>query len=98
MNKVFVRKTSLATPKGNDVRCRTTSPFAGSRHLLYLVSFINMELCCAIQNFIMALTFLQIAPTLLSWVCTRTYITRAWNTFWKFLQYVASSLGTVLPK
>ena len=32
VNRESVRKTSLATPKGNDVRCKTTSPFAGSRH------------------------------------------------------------------
>ena len=34
VNKVSVRKTSLATPKGNSVRCRTISPFAGSRHYI----------------------------------------------------------------
>ena len=34
VNRVYVRKTSLATPKGNDVRCRTPSPFAGSRHYI----------------------------------------------------------------
>ena len=34
MNRVFVRKTSLATPKGNDVNCKTTSPLVGSRHYI----------------------------------------------------------------
>ena len=34
VNRVYVRKTSLATPKGNGVRCRTTSPFAESRHYI----------------------------------------------------------------
>ena len=27
VNRVYVRKTSLATPKGNGIRCKTTSPF-----------------------------------------------------------------------
>ena len=34
VNRVFVRRTFLATPKGNDVRCKTTSPFARSRHYI----------------------------------------------------------------
>ena len=34
VNRVYVCKTSLATPKGNGVRYRTTSPFAGSGHYI----------------------------------------------------------------
>jgi hypothetical protein len=41
VNRVYVRKTSLATPKGNGVRCRTTSPFAGSRHFISNIYPVN---------------------------------------------------------
>ena len=32
VNKVSVRRTSVAIPQGSGVGCNTTSPFAGSRH------------------------------------------------------------------
>ena len=32
VNKVYVRKTSVAKPQGNGVGCNTTSPFTWSRH------------------------------------------------------------------
>jgi hypothetical protein len=32
VNRVYVRKTSLAIPNDSGVTCNTTSRFAGSRH------------------------------------------------------------------
>ena len=34
VNIVSVRRTSLATPMGSGVRCKTTSPFARSGHFM----------------------------------------------------------------
>ena len=34
VNRLYVRRTSWAMPAGNDVRCKTTSPFARSRHYI----------------------------------------------------------------
>ena len=34
VNRVFICKTTLVTPYGNGVGCRTTSPFARSRHYI----------------------------------------------------------------
>ena len=34
VNIVCVRRKSLTTPRGSGVRCKTTSPFAGSRHFM----------------------------------------------------------------
>jgi hypothetical protein len=43
VNRVFLRRTFLPTPKGNGVRCRTTSPFARSRHFISDHSAFNIE-------------------------------------------------------
>ena len=32
VNKVYVRRTSVAIAQGSGIGCNTTSPFAGSRH------------------------------------------------------------------
>jgi hypothetical protein len=32
VNKVSVRRTTVAIPQGSGVGCNTTSPFSGSRH------------------------------------------------------------------
>ena len=42
VNRVYVCEISLATPKGNGVRCWTTSPFAGSRHFIGDSSFYQL--------------------------------------------------------
>ena len=54
VNRVFVCKTSMTAPNGNNVRCITTSPFAGSRH--YAASTLNMVFYVTMIAFWMTIT------------------------------------------
>jgi hypothetical protein len=60
VNKVSVRRTSLAMPQGSGVGCNTTSPFSGSRHYVgNYFSFTGIPVAWALEWGVLGLSILS---------------------------------------